>query len=78
MEMYCFPSLKAPIPAASVELTYHFLQTDLSILHRPFIYKGLVQFAQDGYAEERDFIWDSNGTPIASARQWVALGKAIT
>jgi acyl-CoA thioesterase len=74
----CFPSLKAPIPAASVDLTYHFLTTDLSTLQRPFIYKGSVQSASDGYAEERDFLWDAQGTPIASARQWVALGKAIT
>ena len=74
----CFPSLNAPIPAASVDLTYHFLTSDLSRIERPFIYKGCVQSASDGYAEERDFLWDAHGVPIASARQWVALGKAIT
>ena len=72
----CFPSLKKPVPAASVDLTYHFLTQDLSRLSRPFVYKGFVQSAEAGYLEERDFLWDAQGHPIASSRQWIALGKA--
>lgn len=69
-----FASLKAPMPAASVDFSYHLLCTDLRALQRPFLYRGEVLSIVDGYAEERNWLWDANGTPVAVARQLVALG----
>lgn len=69
-----FASLKAPLVAASVDFSYHLLSADLSALKRPFLYKGESRSIVDGYAEERDWLWDANGTPVAVARQLIALG----
>lgn len=69
-----FACLKSPIPAASVDFSYHFLCPDLSTIKRPFLYQGKVLSIVDGYAEERNWLWDAEGTAIAVARQLVALG----
>jgi len=69
-----FASLKGPLPAASVDFSYHFLATELSALERPFLYRGEVLSIVDGYAEERDTLWDAQGRPVAVARQLIALG----
>lgn len=70
-----FPTLKAPIRAASVDFSYHFLcsREELSALALPFLYRGEVLSLYEGYAEERDFLWDKDGKPIASARQLYAF-----
>jgi acyl-CoA thioesterase len=60
--------------AASVDLTYHFFVQELSTLKRPFLYHGEVLSMVDGYAEERNVLWDAEGTLIASARQLIAVG----
>jgi acyl-CoA thioesterase len=70
----CFVSLKAPTPAASVDFSYHFLTSEWSTLERPFLYRGEVHSLADGYAEERDHLWDAKGRPVAVARQLIALG----
>jgi acyl-CoA thioesterase len=60
--------------AASVDLTYHFFVEELSALKRPFLYHGEVLSMVDGYAEERNVLWDAEGTLVASARQLIAVG----
>lgn len=70
-----FSSLTEFTVAATVNLTYHFLQSDLSQLQGPFLFSGEVTSMSEGYAEEQDFLWDRHGVPIATARQLVALGK---
>ena len=69
-----FPTLKAPIRAASVDFTYHFLlsREELLTLKLPFLYRGEVLSLNEGYAEERDYLWDLEGKAIATARQLYA------
>ncbi|MAD61651.1 MAG: hypothetical protein CMH49_09125 [Myxococcales bacterium] len=69
-----FPTLTAPIRAASVDFTYHFLcnREELLNLELPFLYRGEVLSLSDGYAEERDYLWDRKGKAIATARQLYA------
>ncbi len=69
-----FASLSAPMAAASVEFSYHFLVTDPAALERPLLFKARSMSAVDGYSEERGWLWDRAGRPVAVARQLVALG----
>ena len=70
-----FPTLKAPMRAASVDFSYHFLCTpeQLSKLTTPFLYRGEVLSLYQGYAEERNWLWDATGIPVATARQLYAI-----
>lgn len=69
------PTLSAPLRAASVDFSYHFLCSPkkLSELERPFLYQGEVLALDQGYAEERNVLWDRQGIPVASARQLYAI-----
>jgi acyl-CoA thioesterase len=69
------PTLQGPMRAATVDLTYHFFcsPTTIHTLTPPFLYRGEIFSLYDGYAEERDCLWDANGVPIASARQLYAI-----
>ena len=70
-----FPTLKAPQRAASVDFSYHFLcpPEKLRTLQLPFLYKGEVISLYEGYAEERNWLWDRNGSAVAVARQLYAI-----
>ena len=71
-----FVSLKRPMVAASVDFSYHFCVTpdELEQLKRPFLYRGEAKLDNQGYIEERDLLWDSEGTLVATSRQLIAVG----
>lgn len=70
------PTLQQPMRAASIDFSYHFYvkPSEVEQLQRPFMYVGEVISIVDGYAEERDLLWDASGRPVASSRQLIALG----
>ena len=71
-----FSTLKAPLRAASIDFTYHFLcnEQQLVSLEKPFLYRGKQFSLADGYAEERNWLWDAKGLPVGTARQLYAIG----
>ena len=68
-------SISEPTVAASLDFSYHFLVTpeELATLQRPFLYRGEVLHASEGYLEERDCLWDRTGRLVATARQMIAI-----
>ncbi len=69
-----FSCLTRPSVAATVDLSYHFYDQQPQALDIPLIYQGEILGMKDGYADEKGFLWDLYGRPIASARQLIALG----
>ena len=70
-----FAALRGPSVGASLDFSYHFLVTpeQLGELERPFLYRGEVSHASEGYLEERDWLWDRRGVLVATARQLIAV-----
>lgn len=70
------PMLAGFRPAATVELTYHFL-TPLPLLgagpEDAYVSHGRCTWAGDGYAETVSGLWTADGRPVAHQRQLVAV-----
>jgi acyl-CoA thioesterase len=68
--------LDAPRPAATVDLTYHFLAPlPLEGAHArdPYAVRSVCTWAKDGYAETVGSLWSADGRLVARQRQLVAM-----
>lgn len=68
--------LDAPRPAATMDLTYHFLAPlplqDVGP-QEPYAARSICTWAKDGYAEHVGSLWTADGRLVARQRQLVAL-----